>query len=80
MYIIKQISFCPVGWGCTIHRLQRGKNPPNKKSPGYDTKQSDREVPVILGLWGMRSTFSLPLLPDPLWPRVVAPDGAISIG
>ena len=27
--------------------LQRGKTPPDK-SPGYDTKQSDGEVPVML--------------------------------
>ena len=39
-----------------------------------DTKQSDREVPAVLELWGMRSTPSLPSLPGPLWPRVVAPD------
>ena len=30
---------------------------------GYDTKQSDGEVPVMLELWGMRSTPSLPSLP-----------------
>ena len=48
--------------------------------PGYDTKQSDGEVPVILELWGMRSTSSLPSLPGPLWPGMVAPDEAISIG
>ena len=28
----------------------------------------------MLELWGMRSTPSLPLLPGPLWPGVVAPD------
>ena len=28
----------------------------------------------MLELWGMRSTSSLPLLPGPLWPGVVAPD------
>ena len=28
----------------------------------------------MLELWGMRSTPSLPLLQDPLWPGVVAPD------
>ena len=28
----------------------------------------------MLELWGMRSTSSLPLLPRPLWPGVVAPD------
>ena len=42
--------------------------------PGYDTKQSDGEVPAMLELWGMRSTPSLPSLSDPLWLRVVAPD------
>ena len=28
----------------------------------------------MLELWGMRSTPSLPSLPGPLWPGVVAPD------
>ena len=28
----------------------------------------------MLELWSMWSTPSLPLLPSPLWPRVVAPD------
>ena len=46
----------------------------NNKCPGYDTKQSDGEVLVMLKLWRMRSTPFLPLLPGPLWPRVVAPD------
>ena len=41
--------------------------------PGYD-KQSDGEVPAMLELWGMQSTPSLPSLPGPLWPGVVAPD------
>ena len=39
----------------------------------YDTKQSDGEVPVMLDLWGMQSTPSLPSLTDLLWPGVVAP-------
>ena len=63
---IKPLS-CPVGWGCRI-------------CPGYDTKQSDGEVPVMLELWRMRSTPSLPLLPGPLWPGMVAPDRALSMG
>ena len=54
-------------------------SPPNE-SPAYDTKQSDGEVPVMLGLWGMRSTLSLLLLPGPLWSGVVAPDRALSMG
>ena len=45
----------------------------------YDIKQSDDEVPVMLRLWGMRSTLSLPLLPGSLWPRMVALDRALSI-
>ena len=59
--------------------LQRGKTPPNE-CPGYDTKQSDGEVPAVLELWGMQSTPSLPLLPGPLWPGVVVPDRALSMG
>ena len=47
---------------------------------GNDTKQSDGEVPVMLGPWEIRSTPSLPLLPGPLWPGVLAPDRALSMG
>ena len=60
--------------------LQRGKTPPPNECPGYDTKQSDGEVPAVLELWRMRSTPSLPLLPGPLWPGVVAPDRALIYG
>ena len=38
----------------------------------YDTKESDGEAPVMLKLWGMRSTHSLPLVPGPLCPGLVA--------
>ena len=41
--------------------------------PGYDTKQSDGEVPAVLEHWGMWSTSSLPSHPGSLWPSVVAP-------
>ena len=51
-----------------------GKDPPPNECSGYDTKQSDGEVPAMLELWRMRSTHSMPLLPGPLWPGVVAPD------
>ena len=34
--------------------------------PAYDTKQFDGKDPVMLELWGMRSTPSLPSLPGPL--------------
>ena len=46
----------------------------------YDNKQSDGKVTVILELWGMQSTLSLPLLPGQLWPGVVAPDRVLSMG
>ena len=44
---------------------------------GDDIKQSDGGAPVLLKLWGLQSTPSLPLLLDPLWPRVIAPDGVL---
>ena len=34
----------------------------------------------MLELWGMRSTHSLPSLPGPLWPGVVAPGRVLSMG
>ena len=42
-----------------------GQDPSSNGCPGYDTKQSDGAVPVMLDLWGMWSTPSLPLLPGP---------------
>ena len=74
-------THCPIGWGCRIHRLLlcRGVRP-FPTSVLYGTKQSDGEVPAMLELWGMRSTPSLPSLPGPLWPGVVAPDRALFMG
>ena len=71
----------PIGWGCRIHWLHlcTGVRPSQRVS-WYDTKQSDGEVPVILVLWGMRSTPLLLSLPDPHWPGVVTPDRALSMG
>ena len=65
---------CPVSWGSRIppaSSLQRGKT---NECPGYDTKQSGGDVAVMLEIWGMRSTPSLPSVPGPLWHGVVAPD------
>ena len=56
------------------------QRPPSNECSGYDTKQSDGEVPVMLELWGMLSIPSLPSLPGPLWPGVVAPDRVLSMG
>ena len=56
-----------------------GYDSPNE-SPGYDIKQSDGEVPVILELWGMRSTLLLPSLPGLPCLGVGASDIVLSIG
>ena len=59
--------YCPVGWGCRIHRLLlcRGISllHPTNECPRYDTKQSDGEVPVMLVLWGMQSTPFIVIAP-----------------
>ena len=44
---------------------------PTNECPGYDSKQSDSEAPVMLELWGRWSTPLFPSLPGPLWPRMV---------
>ena len=75
-------SPCRVNWGCSINRLLlcRRVRPHPKECSGYDTKQSDGEVPVMQKLWGIRSTPLLPSLPGPLWPGVVAPDKCPNYG
>ena len=55
----------------------RGVGPPPNECPGYNTKQSHGKVPVMLELWVMWSTPSLPLLPGPFWSGVVEPDRAL---
>ena len=71
---------CQLGQQNTLTRsLQQGKIAPYE-CPGYDTKQSDGEVPVMMELWGMWSTPSLPSLPGPHWPAMVAPDRVLSMG
>ena len=66
-------SNCPISMGCIIyllHLFRRVKY----------TKQSDGEVPIMLELWGMRSTPYLPSIPDPPWPEMVAPERVRSMG
>ena len=66
---ILEIISCPVDWCCRIYEC-----------PENETKQSDSETPVMLGLWGMWSTPSLPSVRGPLWPGVVVPDRVLSMG
>ena len=53
--------------------------PSPNECPGYCTKPSDGEAPV-LELWRMWSNPLLPLLSGPLWPGVVVPVRAPSMG
>ena len=46
----------------------------------YDTKQSDVKVAVMLKLWGMQSTSSLPSLPSPLRPKMETTEKVLSMG
>ena len=46
----------------------------------HTSLQSDGEAPVMLELWGMQSTFLLPLLSGPHWAGVVAPGRVVSQG
>ena len=64
--------------GATLTAFLQRVNTPHECLE-YDSKQSDGEVPVMLELWQMWSTSSLPLLPGPLWPRMVAPDRVLSM-
>ena len=59
--------------------LLRGEDSLND-CPGYDTKQSNGEAPVILQLQRMQRTPFLTLLPGLIWPGVAAPDWIISMG
>ena len=64
----------PVNCGCRKQQrlhLCRGIRPPANDCPVYDIKQSNDEVPVMLALWGMQSTLSLPTNTDPFWPGVL---------
>ena len=67
-------------WKCCLVWKKKRRNTVKSECPVYDTKQSDGEVPMMLELWGMQSTPSLPSLPGPLWPGVVVPDSILSMG
>ena len=48
---------------------------PHQRLSRYNTKQSEGGDPVMLELWGLRSTSFIPL-----WPGVVGPDRVLSMG
>ena len=55
-------------------------SPPHNKCLGYDTKQSVGGASVILELWEMHSTPSLPSLLGPFCPGVVPSDRILFFG
>ena len=57
----------------------QSSNISNNECPRYDTKQSDGVVSVVLKVLRMQHTPSVPSLPGPLWPGVVAPDRVLSM-
>ena len=67
-------------WNIPTASLQRDKTPPTNMFLLYNIKQYDGEAPVMLELWGILSTPSLPSLPGLLWPGEVAPDRILSMG
>ena len=82
LYPVHSLGDGPVGWGCRTYQLHPSRRVRYlyNKCPGYDTNQSDGEVPVMLELWWMRSIPLLPSLQGPLLPGVVAPDRVLSMG
>ena len=69
------VSPCPFPTTITI----TPRAPTNNECPGHEIKQPDGEVEVILELWGMWSTLSLPSLPGSFLFEVIAPDTVISM-
>ena len=67
-------------WNTLTASLQKDKTSSPNKCPGYDVKKSDGEIPVMLELWEMPGTPSLPLLPGSLWSGVVALEKVLSMG
>ena len=70
------------GYNSRCHNTKKPKQTKTSHNeyPGYDTKQSDGEVPVMLVLWRMQSTPSLLLLSGPFGPGMVALGKAQSMG
>ena len=68
---------CLVGRGSRIHGLHLCRGVKLNECSGYDIKQSDGEVLVMLQLWGRWITPSLSSLPGPLWLDAVVPNNIL---
>ena len=80
MFSVSTVSMSKTSYFKQFSLAYKNSSISSNECPGYDTKQSDGEVPVMLELWGMWSTPSLPSLTGPLWLGVVAPDSVLSMG
>ena len=88
MYILVCIRFrfhdryCPVGWGCRIHKLPlcRGVRPLPTRVLDMTQNNFNGEVQVMLEFCGMWSTPDVPVLPGLLWHRIEGPDRNQSMG
>ncbi len=76
--MLKTFLFQAIQFIQTVLICRGVRSPPNE-CPGYDTKQSDGEIAVMLQLTGIRSTPSLPSLPAPLKPEMIALDRVLSM-
>ena len=80
LYVMKYLGkqhkhFLPFFWGgdhltaqLTLIAFLQRSFPLPKDHPEYDIKQSDGKAPMMLKLWLIQGTPSLPLLPGSLWP------------
>ena len=73
---------CLVGWKAVEYTdfISAEGLDTHHQCPGYETKQSVGDVPVMLKLCGIRRALSLSSFPGLLWPGVVAPDRVQSMG
>ena len=80
MLVVVQILFAQSAAAVEYTDSTSAESKTHHECPGYGTKQSDGEAPVMLEIWGRRSTISLLPLPDPLWSGVVEPYRILSKG
>ena len=74
--------FGPFGWDCRISRLyllKEVRHTSHNEGAGCDTKPSNGEA-LVLELWGIWSTTSVPWLPVCLRPGVAVPLRVTSLG
>ena len=78
--IWSSMIFSPISWDVEDANCNSSEGQdPLTECPGYDTKLSDGEVPV-LKFWGMWNIPLLPLFPGSLWHGMIIPVRVPSMG